>query len=103
MTSATVTQLGEMIAGITNSTGNMDMQNGEFAGIFQTVAEKTEAVEKTEPIANKATVVEKTMNVSKKADELNGYKAEAEKEDSVDAGTVEKELEKANVWKLPKF
>ena len=95
MTSATVTQLGEMIAGITNSTGSMDMQNGEFAGIFQTVAEKTEAVEKTEPIANKATVVEKTMNVSKKADELNGYKAEAEKEDSVDAETVEKELEKA--------
>lgn len=95
MTSATVTQLGEMIAGITNNTGNMDMQNGEFAGIFQTVAEKTEAVEKSEPVAGKATVVEKTMNVSKKANELNGQKAEAEEDKSVDVKTVEKELEKA--------
>lgn len=94
MTSATVTQLGEMIASISNNIGNMDSQNGEFAGIFQNASEKTEGLEKQEISNNKISVVEKPMSVSKKAEELNGSNTEI-KEEPVDAEMIEEELEAA--------
>ena len=96
MTSATVTQLGEMIAGISNNIGNMDTQNGEFAGIFQTAAEKTEGLEKQEHLTSKTSAVEKPMSISKKADELNGQKTEVKTEENADAEVVENELKKAS-------
>ena len=95
MTSATVTQLGEMIANISNNISNMDSQNGEFAGIFQTASEKTEGLEKQDNSLNKISVIEKPMSVSKKADELNGKKTEMLKEEPVDAEKIENELETA--------
>ena len=71
MTSATVTQLGEMIANISNNMGNMDSQNGEFAGIFQTAAEKSDGMEIQQAPTTKTSVTEKPMNVSKKGRRLN--------------------------------
>ena len=86
MTSATVTQLGEMIANISNNMGNMDSQNGEFAGIFQNAAEKTEGVEDQQVPATKTSVTEKPMNISKKADDL---KQPVQEEQAVESQDVE--------------
>ena len=99
MTSATVTQLGEMLTNISTGTGNTEKQNGEFAGIFQTAAEKNGSNETlgTEPV--KATATEKNMSTSKTADKLRESATEAEataKNPEVkDANEVEKELETA--------
>lgn len=93
MTSATVTQLGEMIANINNNMGNMDSQNGEFAGIFQTAAEKTEGTDKTETAAVKTYATEKTISTSKKAEELQNTQAEEETDVPKDMESVENELE----------
>ncbi|MBQ7766863.1 MAG: flagellar hook-length control protein FliK [Lachnospiraceae bacterium] len=95
MTSATVTQLGDMMMGISNNIGNMDTQNGEFAGIFQTAAEKSEGTVKEEPMITKTSATENTMNVSKKADELNQTQTEVQKTEPEDVNAVEKELESA--------
>ncbi len=95
MTSATVTQLGEMIANISNNMGNMDSQNGEFAGIFQTAAEKTEGMEIQQTPATKTSVTEKPMNISKKADDLKQTVKEEGTVESQDVENVEKELETA--------
>ncbi len=95
MTSATVTQLGEMIANISNNLGNMDSQNGEFAGIFQTAAEKSEGVEMKQTAATKTSVTEKPMNISKKADDLKQTGKEEQVAEPKDAEMVEKELEAA--------
>ena len=95
MTSATVTQLGDMMMGISNNIGNMDTQNGEFAGIFQTAAEKSEGTVKEEPVVTKASATENTMNVSKKADELNNAQTEVQKTEPEDVNAVENELENA--------
>ncbi len=95
MTSATVTQLGEMIANISNNMGNMDSQNGEFAGIFQTAAEKSEGMEIQQAPATKTSVTEKPMNISKKADDLKQPVQEEQTVESQDVENVEKELEAA--------
>ena len=95
MTSATVTQLGEMIANISNNMGNMDSQNGEFAGIFQTAAEKSEGMENQQTPATKTSVTEKPMNISKKADDLKQTVKEEGAVESQDVENVEKELETA--------
>ena len=95
MTSATVTQLGEMIANISNNMGNMDSQNGEFAGIFQTAAEKTEGMENQQVPATKTSVTEKPMNISKKADDLKQPVQEEQAVESQDVENAEKELEAA--------
>ncbi len=95
MTSATVTQLGDMIAGISNNLGSMDTQNGEFAGIFQTAAEKSEAPVKQGNAIAKTSATEKTMSVSKKADELKKSHTEVEETDDKALDAVEKELENA--------
>lgn len=95
MTSATVTQLGEMIVGISNNTGNMDTQNGEFAGIFQTAAEKSEGSETQDMTTAKTSVTEKTMGVSKTADKLRETKTEETTAEPKDMDAVEKELEAA--------
>lgn len=95
MTSATVTQLGEMIANISNNMGNMDSQNGEFAGIFQTAAEKSEEMEIQQTPATKTSVTEKPMNISKKADDLKQTVKEEGAVESQDVENVEKELEAA--------
>ncbi len=93
MTSATVTQLGEMIANISNNLGNMDSQNGEFAGIFQTAAEKTEGMENQQMTTTKTSVTEKPMNISKKADDLKQTVKEEQAVEAQDVENVEKELE----------
>ena len=99
MTSATVTQLGEMLTNISTGTGNTETQNGEFAGIFQTAAEKNGSNEAlgTEPV--KATATEKNMSASKTADKLRESATEAEatakKPEVKEANEVEKELETA--------
>ncbi len=95
MTSATVTQLGEMLAGISNTTGNMDTQNGEFAGIFQTAAQKSEGTEIQETVTTKTSATEKTMGVSKTADKLRETKTEEKPVEPQDMEAVEKELETA--------
>lgn len=95
MTSATVTQLGEMIASISNNLGNMDSQNGEFAGIFQTAAEKSEGMEMKQTVATKTSVTEKPMNISKKADDLKQTGKEEQVAKQHDTEAVEKELEAA--------
>lgn len=95
MTSATVTQLGEMIANISNNMGNMDSQNGEFAGIFQTAAEKSEGMENQQVPATKTSVTEKPMNISKKADDLKQPVQEEQAVESQDVENAEKELEAA--------
>lgn len=92
MTSATVTQLGEMIANISNNMGNMDSQNGEFAGIFQTAAEKSEGMEIQQTSAPKTSVTEKPMNISKKADDLKQSVQEEQMVKTEDGKAVE-ELE----------
>ena len=97
MTSATVTQLGEMIANISNNMGNMDSQNGEFAGIFQTAAEKSEGMEIQQTPTTKTSVAEKPMNISKKADDLKQTVKEEGAVESQDVENVEKELETAAV------
>ena len=86
MTSATVTQLGEMIANISNNMGNMDSQNGEFAGIFQTAAEKSDGMEIQQAPTTKTSVMEKPMNISKKADDL---KQPVQEEQTVESQDVE--------------
>lgn len=93
MTSATVTQLGEMIANISNNMGNMDSQNGEFAGIFQTAAEKSEGMEIQQAPAIKTSVAEKHMNISKKADDLKQTVKEEQVVKTEDGKAVEEELE----------
>ena len=85
MTSATVTQLGEMIANISNNMGNMDSQNGEFAGIFQTAAEKSDGMEIQQAPTTKTSVTEKPMNISKKADDLKQPVQEEQAVESQDA------------------
>ena len=95
MTSATVTQLGEMIANISNNMGNMDSQNGEFAGIFQTAAEKSDGMEIQQAPTTKTSVTEKPMNVSKKADDLKQPVQEEQAVESQDVENAEKELEAA--------
>lgn len=100
MTSATVTQLGEMLTNISAGTGSTETQNGEFAGIFQTAAEKNGSNSElsTEPV--KATATEKNMSVSKTADKLRENNTEAgktvtEKPETKETAAVEKELEAA--------
>lgn len=93
MTSATVTQLGEMITNISGSTGNTETQTGEFAGIFQTAADKSGGMETKETETVKTSVTEKTMSVSKTADKLRENKAEEVTEVPKDMEAVEKELE----------
>lgn len=95
MTSATVTQLGEMIANISNNMGNMDSQNGEFAGIFQTAAEKSDGMEIQQAPTTKTSVTEKPMNISKKADDLKQPVQEEQEVESQDVENAEKELEAA--------
>ncbi len=95
MTSATVTQLGEMIANISNNMGNMDSQNGEFAGIFQTAAEKSDGMEIQQAPTTKTSVTEKPMNISKKADDLKQPVQEEQAVESQDVENAEKELEVA--------
>ena len=95
MTSATVTQLGEMIASISSNTCSVDTQKGEFAEIFQTAAVKSEGNDMQEMPATKVSVTEKTMSVSKKADELNQPKAEEVVTEPEDVNAVEEELEVA--------
>ena len=95
MTSATVTQLGEMIANISNNMGNMDSQNGEFAGIFQTAAEKSDGMEIQQAPTTKTSVTEKPMNISKKADDLKQPVQEEQAVESQDVENAEKELEAA--------
>lgn len=95
MTSATVTQLGEMIANISNNMGNMDSQNGEFAGIFQTAAEKSDGMEIQQAPTTKTSVTEKSMNISKKADDLKQPVQEEQAVESQDVENAEKELEAA--------
>lgn len=95
MTSATVTQLGEMIANISNNMGNMDSQNGEFAGIFQTAAEKSDGMEIQQAPTTKTSVTEKPMNISKKADDLKQPVQEEQAVESQDVENVEKELKAA--------
>ena len=58
MTSATVTQLGEMITNISGNTGNLETQTGEFAGIFQTAADKSGSSVKPETDKVRATATE---------------------------------------------
>ena len=95
MTSATVTQLGEMIVGVNNNTGNMDTQTGEFAGIFQTAADKNGEAVKQDVETVKPSATEKNMNVSKTADKLRETKLTEETEEPKDLETVEKEIESA--------
>ncbi len=95
MTSATVTQLGEMIANISNNMGNMDSQNGEFAGIFQTAAQKSDGMEIQQAPTTKTSVTEKPMNISKKADDLKQPVQEEQAVESQDVENAEKELEAA--------
>lgn len=93
MTSATVTQLGEMITNISGNTGNLDTQTGEFAGIFQTAADKSGGTVKRETEQVRTTATEKTISVSKTAEKLRENKAEAKTEEPKDMEAVEKELE----------
>ncbi len=93
MTSATVTQLGEMITNISGNTGNLETQTGEFAGIFQTAADKTESSAKPETENVRTTATEKTMSVSKTAEKLRETKAEVKANEPKDMEAVEKELE----------
>ena len=95
MTSATVTQLGEMITNISGNTGNLETQTGEFAGIFQTAADKSGSPVKPETDKDKvrATATEKNMSVSKTAEKLRGTEAEAKANEPKDMEAVDKELE----------
>ncbi len=93
MTSATVTQLGEMITNISGNTGNLETQTGEFAGIFQTAADKSESSVKPETEKVKTTATEKNMSVSKTAEKLRETKAEVNANEPKDMEAVEKELE----------
>lgn len=93
MTSATVTQLGEMIANISGNAGNAETQTGEFAGIFQTAAGKSEGVGPQETV--KTSVTEKNMSVSKTADKLREQRTEEVSKEPKDMEVVEKELEAA--------
>ncbi len=93
MTSATVTQLGEMITNISGNTGNLETQTGEFAGIFQTAADKSESSVKPETEKVKTTATEKNMSVSKTAEKLRETKAEVKANEPKDMEAVEKELE----------
>ncbi len=95
MTSATVTQLGEMITNISGNTGNLETQTGEFAGIFQTAADKSGSSEKPETDKVRATATEKNMSVSKTAEKLRGTEAEAKANEPKDMEAVDKELEAA--------
>ncbi len=93
MTSATVTQLGEMIANISGNAGNTETQTGEFAGIFQTAAGKSEGAGPQETV--KTSVTEKNMSVSKTADKLREQRTEEVSNEPKDMEVVEKELEAA--------
>lgn len=95
MTSATVTQLGEMITSISGNTGNLETQTGEFAGIFQTAADKSESSVRPETETVRTTATEKPMNVSKTAEKLRETKAEVETGEPKDMEAVENELEAA--------
>ena len=91
MTSATVTQLGEMIANISGNAGNTETQTGEFAGIFQTAAGKSEGAGPQETV--KTSVTEKNISVSKTADKLREQRTEEVSNEPKDMEVVEKELE----------
>lgn len=93
MTSATVTQLGEMIANISGNAGNTETQTGEFAGIFQTAAGKSEGAGPQETV--KTSVTERNMSVSKTADKLREQRTEEVSNEPKDMEVVEKELEAA--------
>lgn len=95
MTSATVTQLGEMITNISGNTGNLETQTGEFAGIFQNAADKSGSSAKPVTEKAKTTATEKNMSVSKTAEKLRETKAEMRANEPKDMEAVEKELEAA--------
>lgn len=93
MTSATVTQLGDMITNISGNIGNSETQTGEFAGIFQTAADKSGSLVKPETENLRTSATEKTVAVSKTAEKLRETKAEVEVKETKDLEAVEKELE----------
>lgn len=95
MTSAVVTQLGEMISNINSSTNSSEMQNGEFAGIFQTAADKSATSETQGYEQGKTSATEKSMGGSKTADKLREGKAVEAQEEPKNMDVVEKELEVA--------
>lgn len=95
MTSATVTQLGDMITNISGNIGNSETQTGEFAGIFQTAADKSGSSIKLEAENVRTSATEKTMTVSKTAEKLRETKAEVETKEPENLEAVERELEAA--------
>ncbi len=100
MTSATVTQLGEMLTNINASMGNTETQTGEFAGIFQTAAEKSGESSEFGKEPAKVTATEKTVSTSKRADNLREHSEEKEtavsqKTEATETEPIEKELEAA--------
>ena len=97
MTSATVTQLGEMISNISSSTNSSEMQNGEFAGIFQTAADKSSDVQVQEAEPVKTSATEKSMGGSKTADKLRDNNPTETEVEPKDMDAAEQELEKAVV------
>lgn len=97
MTSATVTQLGEMISNISSSTNSSEMQNGEFAGIFQTAADKSSDVQVQEAEPVKTSATEKSMGGSKTADKLRDNNPTETEVEPKDMDAAEQELEAAVV------
>ncbi len=97
MTSATVTQLGEMFTNISSSASSSEMQNGEFAGIFQTAADKTADAQTTEPEQEqvKPSVTEKTMGGTKTAEKLRESDTVEVENEPKDMDVLEKEIETA--------
>lgn len=90
MTSATVSQLSEMFINIGGNTGNTAKQNGDFAEIFQTAADKSGAVNAQE--SSKMTATESAISVSKTADKFRETCTKEVQNTSKDTDAVKKEL-----------
>ena len=92
MTSATVTQLNEMFSNIGGSTGSGAMaQNGEFAGVFQTVADKGDSTNVSE--MPKKTEVDRNLGGVKTAEKLREKSVNEQAPETRDSVSAEEELE----------
>ncbi len=93
MTSAAVTQLNEMVSGISTGNNQVEAQAGEFAGVFQNAADKSmdNTVGATE---EKEAVTEvKSVGGTKRAEELRERRADNTKTEAKEVDTAKVALE----------
>lgn len=93
MTSAAVTQLSEMVPGISTGNNQVETQTGEFAGVFQSAADKS--MDNTVGTTEEKEAVRKVKSVggTKRAEELRERRTDNAKAEAKEIDTAKVALE----------